>query len=85
MANLIAIGYPDETTAEADAGEARRLAQDLIIQPDAIAVIVRDKEGSYHVRTSHHPVGAGATQGMLTEMNPTVRGLLAQRRPRSHR
>jgi hypothetical protein len=31
------------------ASEARRLAQDLIIQPDAIAVIVRDKEGSYHV------------------------------------
>ena len=49
VANLIAIGYPDETTAEAAASEARRLAQDLIIQPDAIAVIVRDKEGSYHV------------------------------------
>ena len=43
MADLIAIGYPDEATAEAAAGEARRLAQDLIIQPDAIAVIVRDE------------------------------------------
>ena len=43
MANLIAIGYPDETTATAAADEARRLAQDLIIQPDAIAVITRDK------------------------------------------
>ncbi|MGH3199515.1 MAG: hypothetical protein ACRDOH_26750 [Streptosporangiaceae bacterium] len=42
MADLIAIGYPDETTADAAAGEARRLATDLIIQPDAIAVIVRD-------------------------------------------
>jgi uncharacterized membrane protein len=49
MADLVAIGYPDEATAEAAADEARRLAQDLIIQPDAIAVIVRDKEGSYHV------------------------------------
>ena len=58
MADLIAIGYPDETTADAAAAEARRLAQDLIIQPDAIAVIVRDKDGSYHVHTSHHPVGA---------------------------
>ena len=48
MADLIAIGYPDETTAEAAADEARRLAQDLIIQPDAIAVIVRGKDGSYH-------------------------------------
>jgi uncharacterized membrane protein len=65
MADLIAIGYPDETTAELAAAEARRLARDLIIEPDAIAVIVRDKEGKFHVQTSHHPVGAGATWGMF--------------------
>ena len=45
MADLIAIGYPDEATAEAAAEEARRLARDLIIEPDAIASIVRDREG----------------------------------------
>jgi uncharacterized membrane protein len=38
MADLIAIGYPDETTAHAAADEARRLAAELVIQPDAIAV-----------------------------------------------
>jgi uncharacterized membrane protein len=65
MADLIAIGYPDETTAEAAADEARRLAKDLIIEPDAIAVIRRDTEGKYHVTTSHHMVGAGATWGMF--------------------
>jgi uncharacterized membrane protein len=65
MAELIAIGYPDEATAEAAAEEARRLARDLIIEPDAIASIVRDQEGKYHVHTSHHPVGAGATWGMF--------------------
>jgi uncharacterized membrane protein len=65
MADLIAIGYPDEATADAAADEARRLAQDLIIQPDAIAVIVRDKEGEYHTHTSHHLVGGGATWGMF--------------------
>src|SRR5690242_2826184 len=65
MAELIAIGYPDMTTADAAADEARRLAQDLIIQPDAIAVIVRDEDGSYHVHTSHHLVGGGATWGMF--------------------
>src|SRR6266566_447688 len=65
MSDLIAIGYPDETTADAAADEARRLAQDLIIQPDAIAVIVRDKEGKYHTHTSHHMVGGGATWGMF--------------------
>src|SRR5208282_3904487 len=65
MADLIAIGYPDETTATAAADEARRLSQDLIIQPDAIAVITRDEDGTYHVHTDHHPVGAGATWGMF--------------------
>ena len=65
MADLIAIGYPDEATAEAAADEARRLAKDLIIEPDAIAVIERDKEGKFHVHTQHHLVGAGATWGMF--------------------
>ncbi len=65
MATLIAIGYPDEATATAAADEARQLAQDLIIQPDAIAVISRDQDGSYHVQTNHHAVGAGATWGMF--------------------
>ena len=65
MADLIAIGYPDQATADAAAEEARRLARDLIIQPDAIAVIVRDEEGGYHVHTNHHLVGGGATWGMF--------------------
>ena len=65
MSTLIAIGYPDETTATAAADEAERLAGDLIIQPDAIAVIRRDREGKYHVTTNHHAVGAGATWGMF--------------------
>jgi uncharacterized membrane protein len=65
MSDLIVIGYPDETTAALAADEARALARDLIIQPDAIASIVRDQEGKYHVHTSHHAVGAGATWGMF--------------------
>jgi uncharacterized membrane protein len=65
MSDLIAIGYDDEKTADAAAEEARRLAKDLIIEADAIAVIRRDAEGKYHVTTSHHPVGEGATWGMF--------------------
>src|SRR5690349_24656041 len=65
MADLVAIGYPDEATADEAAAEARRLAQDLIIQPDAIAVIVRDQEGKYHTHTTHHMVGRGTTWGMF--------------------
>src|SRR3954469_20403730 len=65
MADLIAIGYDDETTAAAAADEVAVLARDLIIEPDAVAVIVRDREGKYKVTTSHHPVGAGASYGMF--------------------
>src|SRR4029077_17750786 len=43
----------------------RRLARDLIIEPDAIAVIVREDEDKYHVPTSYYPVGSGATWGMV--------------------
>jgi uncharacterized membrane protein len=65
MADLIAIGYDDETTAAAAAEEVNRLARDLIIEPDAVAVIVRDQEGKYKVTTNHHPVGGGASWGMF--------------------
>lgn len=68
MADLIAIGYPDETTAIEAEEEAQRLAQELIIQPDAIAAIVRKKDGKYRVTTNHHEVGLGASYGMLWGM-----------------
>jgi uncharacterized membrane protein len=65
MAEMIAIGYPDETTAIEAEKEAQHLAEELIIQPDAIAAIVRHKDGKYKVTTNHHAVGAGATWGMF--------------------
>src|SRR4051812_44190338 len=65
MADLVAIGYPDETTGALAAEEVARLSEDLIIEPDAVAVIVRDKEGKYHVNTSHHPVAGGTSWGMF--------------------
>jgi len=65
MATLVAIGYPDETIAAAAAEEAKRLAADLVIEPEAIAVISRDTEGKFHVTTTHHAVGGGATWGMF--------------------
>src|SRR5256885_6370761 len=65
MSTLIAIGYPDETTATAAGDVVEQLAKDLIIEPDAIAVIRRDREGKFHVTTNHHAVGGGATWGMF--------------------
>src|SRR3954465_5333159 len=65
MSTLIAIGYPDETTATQAGDVVEQLANDLIIEPDAIAVIRRDREGKFHVTTNHHAVGGGATYGMF--------------------
>ena len=63
MAELIAIGYPDETTAVQAMEEAERLADELIIQPDALAAIVCNREGKFKVVTNHHQVAGGATWG----------------------
>lgn len=65
MADLIAIGYDDEQTALRAAEEAERLARDLVIEPEAVAVIQRDPKGKYKVITNHHPVAEGLTWGML--------------------
>jgi len=65
MADLIAIGYDDMATATAAMDEATRLAKDLVIQPDAIAAIIRDEEGKFKTITNQHVVGAGATWGMF--------------------
>ncbi len=65
MADLIAIAYPDETTAAAAQVEAEKLADDLIIQTDAIASIVRDKKGDFKVSTNHHSVAGGTSWGMF--------------------
>jgi uncharacterized membrane protein len=62
---LIVIGYDDEETAGRAADEVTRMAHELIIQPEAVAVIVRDRDGKYKVTTNHHPVAEGATWGML--------------------
>jgi uncharacterized membrane protein len=65
VAELIAIGYDDMETAHQAAEEVYRLAQDLVIEPEAVAVIVRDEKGRYHVTTNHHPVAEGVTWGVL--------------------
>jgi uncharacterized membrane protein len=51
VADLIAIGYDDEETAEEAAEEVYRLARDLVIEPEAVAVIKRDKDGKYKAIT----------------------------------
>ena len=65
MAELIAIGYDDMETADRAAQEVYRLANDLVIEPEAVAVIVRDENGKFRTTTNHHPVAEGVTWGVL--------------------
>ena len=65
MADLIAIGYPDEVTVQEAAKEVQRLAGDLLIEPEAVAVITRDKEGKFHVHTMQNEVATGTLWGVF--------------------
>lgn len=65
MPDLIAIAYEDTTTAMSAMDEVGVLAQDLIIQPDAVAAIIRSEDGKYRTVTNQHVVGAGATWGLF--------------------
>src|SRR5436190_17025956 len=59
MATLVAIGYPDQGTAEEARGTVQQLESGLIIQADQVASISRDLEGKYHVNTTHGGASAG--------------------------
>jgi uncharacterized membrane protein len=59
MATLVAIGYPDQTTAEDARQTVQGLEADLIIQADQVAAISRDADGKYHVTTTHGGASAG--------------------------
>ena len=63
MADLIAIGYDDTNTAVQAMDEVERLAKDLVIQPDAVAAIIRSEDGKYRTVTNQHIVGAGRDLG----------------------
>jgi uncharacterized membrane protein len=60
MATLVAIGYPDQGTAEQARQTVGQLESELIIQADQVAAISRDLEGKYHVHTTHGGASAGA-------------------------
>jgi uncharacterized membrane protein len=59
MATLVAIGYPDQVTAEQARQTVAELEAELIIQADQVASISRDLEGKYHVHTEHGGASAG--------------------------
>src|ERR1700758_4038304 len=60
MATLVAIGYPEQGTAEQARETVSRLESELVIQADQVAAISRDMEGKDHVHTTHGGASAGA-------------------------
>jgi uncharacterized membrane protein len=65
MAILVAIGYPDQGTAEQARETVAERENELVIQADQVASISRDPEGKYHVHTTHggSSAGGGAVWG----------------------
>ena len=59
MATLVAIGYPDQGTAEQARETVEELEAELIIQADQVAAVSRDLKGKYHVHTTHGGASAG--------------------------
>jgi uncharacterized membrane protein len=62
---LVAVRFPQETTASAAAEEVRQLAPDILLEGDAIAVIECDGAGGFHVTTNHHVVEGDRTWGLF--------------------
>lgn len=65
MAELVVIGYPDQSTAEQALAKLNELQQSLIVQLGGASVVVRDADGKLHAATPTHATGAGATSGAL--------------------
>jgi uncharacterized membrane protein len=60
MATLVAIGYPEQGTAEQALDTVHQLEGDLIIQASQVAAISRDPEGHLHTNTGS---GGSTTAG----------------------
>jgi uncharacterized membrane protein len=72
VATLVAIGYPDQGTAEKARVTVLQLEAESIIQAEQVASISRDLAGKYDVHTTHAEVGSttgwavgGAFWGMI--------------------
>jgi uncharacterized membrane protein len=67
VADLVIIGYPDETTADSALGEVERLQKDMVLQVDTAAAVVRQQDGKVkvHAPGSDAAVGVGAVSGVL--------------------
>jgi uncharacterized membrane protein len=64
VTTLVAVAFPYESTASAAAEDVRRLALDVPVDPDAVAVASRDRAGALQLTTRHVP-GSGMRWGVF--------------------
>ncbi len=65
MSDLVAIGYPDQATAERVRGRLGEAVKARIIELDDAVIVTREQDGKIKVHQSRSPVGAGAAGGAL--------------------
>ena len=65
MSNLIAISYPDESTAHEVAAQLQELQKEKSIALDDIVIAVRKDNGKIKLKQSVSTAGAGAAGGAL--------------------
>jgi uncharacterized membrane protein len=64
VTTLVAVAFPYESTASAAAEDVRRLALDVVVDPDALAVVSRDRAGAVQM-TTRHGLGSGTRWGVF--------------------
>ena len=65
MSNLVAVAYPDETTASEVAQTLIELQREHSIQLEDLVVAIRKDDGKIKLRQTFKPVASGATGGAL--------------------
>ena len=65
MSNLVAIAYPNETTASEVAQTLVELQKEHSIEFDDLVVAIRKDDGKIKLRQSFNPAGTGAAGGAL--------------------
>ena len=65
MSNLVAVAYPDESTASEVAQTLIELQKERSIQLDDLVVAIRKDNGKIKLKQSFNPAGTGAAGGAL--------------------
>lgn len=65
MPSLVVLTYRDETAAATAGEQVQRLVRHLRIEPEAVAVVRRDRDGRFHLTTNHQPAAGGVSSGLV--------------------